>query len=454
MSAETTLNEPTTDAAPSPLPPAEAARARTLKGAAGALRLGAMLNALLASVLAVIAVFGGLSGSDVFSPLADLLLSGYDGAADAASLLLILLALGHLSGLLVLMVGASAQEFWAPAAALLYILVSALLLVFWGHLPALIGIAAAGWAGVYMARDARAFRFNPLMLKELRERMRGARAFVVITVYLALMSGFTVLIYLIETNAGPRTTSVTGELGRNLFRGIVALELLLIVFIAPAFTSGAIANERERKTYDLLHITLLPHPSFVFGKLESALGYILLLLLAAVPLQSIAFLFGGVSEQELLLAFILLSVTGMALGTLGLYFSTLVDRTLTASVRAYTVAFAVMVGVPVALTFGLDVLEELTDQGLDTPATLQAFFLYADSFLTSLNPITSALETQDLLVNNQGAGFYTERLRDGTTIPLASPWITFTFIYLTAAALLIVLSVRALRRSDDAGLGG
>ena len=36
---------------------------------------------------------------------------------------------------------------------------------------------------------------NPLLLKELRGRMRGARAFVVLTVYLLLLSCFTSIIY-------------------------------------------------------------------------------------------------------------------------------------------------------------------------------------------------------------------------------------------------------------------
>ena len=70
----------------------------------------------------------------------------------------------------------------------------------------------------------------------------------------------------------------------TLAAGVVGIELLLIIFIAPSFTSGAITGERERQTYDLLRTTLLATPSFITGKLESSLGYILLLLLAAIPL--------------------------------------------------------------------------------------------------------------------------------------------------------------------------
>ena len=36
---------------------------------------------------------------------------------------------------------------------------------------------------------------NPVVLKELRGRMRGARAFVVLTVYLVLLGAFSSLVY-------------------------------------------------------------------------------------------------------------------------------------------------------------------------------------------------------------------------------------------------------------------
>ena len=40
---------------------------------------------------------------------------------------------------------------------------------------------------------------------------------------------------------------VTGELGRQLFIGVLFIELMLIIFIVPALTAGAITTERERK---------------------------------------------------------------------------------------------------------------------------------------------------------------------------------------------------------------
>ena len=228
-----------------------------------------------------------------------------------------------------------------------------------------------------------AFRVNPVMLKELRGRMRGVRAFAVMTVYLGLMSGFTTLLYLVYSSFTRTSGSAAaGEIGRVLFLGVVGIELLLIIFIAPAFTAGAITGERERQTYDLLQTTLLATPSFVIGKLESALGYILLLLLSGIPLQSIAFLFGGVSELELVLSFVILMVTAIALGTVGIYFSAAMPRTLVASVRAYSVILGAMFVAPVLLSGVLNVINDLlfsrtgavdlADSGDDRPLSRSA----------------------------------------------------------------------------------
>ncbi|MFW5691446.1 MAG: ABC transporter permease [Chloroflexota bacterium] len=425
-------------------------REQNLQRTARVLQIGAIAFGVFAALATLAAIIAGIFSGGLFETLAGLLLGRFAGPADTGVLVVILLCLMNLSALLVQMVGVLAQEFWAPWVLWLTAFANIGLLIWLGYVPGIVAAGFAAFAGSIAIRDLGAFRINPLMLKELRERMRGARAFIVMTVYLGLMSGFAVLLYLIETSAGQTAgSSATGALGRNLFRGVVGLELLLIVFIAPAFTSGAVSSERERKTYELLQITLLPHQSFVIGKLQSALGYVLLLLLAAIPLQSIAFLFGGVSQVELVLAFVILAVTAVTLGTVGLFFSTIVDRTLTASVRAYGAIFVATLGVPIALQLGVDVLDQLL-RGVtqDTPA-LQAAFIYTEALIASLNPVSAALQTQELLVANASPGFNLERLRDGTAIPVAAPWISFTILYLTTASVLIVLAVRGLRQTEE-----
>lgn len=418
-----------------------------LENGARILRWGAVLNTVLAVVVLLLAAVAGMRLiPDLFITLQSVLLARYPGSPDTALALVILITLLNMSAFLVLMVGVVARELWALPALWVLVILNGAALFLLGYTPALLTAGITIWAGVRLGRDMRAFRVNPVMLKELRGRMRGIRAFLVLTVYLGLMSGFAMLLYLIYNSLTFTSGSAAaGEVGRVLFIGVVGIELLLIIFIAPAFTAGAITGERERQTYDLLRTTLLASPSFVIGKLESALGYILLLLLAGIPLQSIAFIFGGVSELELLLSFVILMVTAIALGTVGIYFSAALPRTLSASVRAYTVIVVAMFIAPVVLSVVLDLITRLLfESGTSVNAPLlEAILRYLSLLVSSVNPITTALTTQSLLIDRQAIGFWMDTLRsDGSTIPMVSPWVLYTIIYLVVSALLVVFAVR------------
>jgi hypothetical protein len=424
-----------------------------LERAGSILQWGAFANAIVAAACVVLGLVAGLRIiPNLFGILQSVLLLRFTGAADAAVAVVILLALLNLSLLLVTMVGVLAREIWTLPALLLLILGNLAALLLLGFTPALVTIGFALWAIAAIRQDMQAFRINPVMLKELRGRMRGVRAFAVMTVYLGLMSGFTLLLYLVYSSFSRTTgSSAAGEIGRVLFLGVVGIELLLIIFIAPAFTAGAITGERERQTYDLLQTTLLATPSFVIGKLESALGYILLLLLSGIPLQSIAFLFGGVTETELLLSFVILMVTAVALGTIGIYFSAAMPRTLVASIRAYSVILGVMFVAPVILAGVVNFINNVlfVRMGGGVAPILETIVRYLDLLLTSVNPIAAGLVSQELLVNQRVLGFYAYTLgSDGSTIPLVSPWISFTIVYLAVSAVLIVLTIRSTKNSS------
>jgi hypothetical protein len=294
---------------------------------------------------------------------------------------------------------------------------------------------------------------NPVAVKELRGRMRGQRAFLVLTVYLVLMSGFTLLLYMLAASARDIYGFTSGgQIGRTLFTGIVGIELFLVTFIVPAFTAGAISGERERQTFDLLRTTLLPARALVTGKLASALAYVLLLLVAAIPLQSIAFLFGGVTEAEVILATVILLVTSVAQGALGVYLSAARSRTVAANVASYGVTMGITIGMPL-LVLGL---VALVGPRLNTmPLSAQAILTYLLLFLASTNPLSAAFTTQAWLLETGSAGLVTHVLVNPMggamqTIILISPWIIFSILYLVATAYLVDRAVRRVRRLDVA----
>lgn len=387
-----------------------------------------------------------------FGAMADVLLRGTN-YSDGTRLLVGLMGMGaNISLLMLLSSGAQAQEFWTWLVLVAGIIVNVAALVMFQFFPAILALIPLVWITVLAFTDLGAFHGNAVAVKELRGRMRGVRSFAIITIFLTLMGSFTVLLYLLQLpRLNTDDTIITGELGRLLFVGVVGIELLLIVFIVPALTAGAITGERERKTYDLLQTTLLSAPAFIVGKMESALGYIMLLLLSAIPLQSIAFLFGGVSSTEVGIAFVLLTVTGITLGALGMFFSALTERTMTATVRVYTVSVALVFGLPVVafLLFGGAFSNAVSGIAVNAPnAAQETTLIYADMVTSALNPVTSAFYTQQILIEQQRIFLFDVQLAsNGTTIPVVAPWILTTIIYSGVSAILILLAVRQMRRN-------
>lgn len=428
------------------LSPREALIARVNK----VVQFGAMANfAVVIAIIVIILVTG--SSSDT---LGGILLANAGLAPDSAVLVSVLGVLSNATVLLLLAAGAQAQEFWTLPLLVFALIANLLALFMAGFLLAIIAIIPLVITAYLALRDLRAFHGNPVTIKELRGRMRGVRSFAIITIFLILMGSFTVLLYLLQlpTVTGGRTV-VTGELGRILFIGVVGIELMLIIFIVPALTAGAVTGERERKTYDLLQTTLLSAPSFLVGKMESALGYILLLLLSAIPLQSIAFLFGGVSETEVGIAFVILTTTGLVLGAAGLFFSAQTERTLTSTVRVYTAAMIVTFAVPLAAFFLFgnafsNAIAGVANNSTATPLA-EAASIYGDMIAASLNPITAALYTQQILIDHQQTFILSVQLAsDGSSIPVVSPWVLLTILYLLATALLILMGVRRMRQGE------
>lgn len=408
---------------------------------------GSIVNLLILIALNLMLAFNMAEAEQ----MGNWLLSGWIGTTGEMTLLGLVAIGANVTALLLLSAASGAQEFWAWLLFIAIVVLNISGLVIYRFYPAIIALIPAAIGGFYMLRDPRAFHLNAVSVRELRGRMRGVRSFAIITVFLLLMGSFVVLLYLLQL---PRLQStdviITGNLGQLLFFGVVGVELMLIVFIVPALTAGSITGERERKTYDLLQTTLLSAPAFIMGKMESALGYIVLLVLSAIPLQSIAFLFGGVSQTEVYVTFILLMATALLLGALGMFFSAMVDKTMSSTVRVYTVSIGIVFGLPLVslIVFQGAFISAVQQVGIDaaSPAR-ETFLIYGDMVWSSLNPITSAYYTQQMITARQEIFLLEVELQNNTIIPVIAPWIITTVVYIGTTALLLLMAIRRMRRS-------
>src|SRR6188474_2469351 len=83
-------------------------------------------------------------------------------------------------------------------------------------------------------------------VKELRGRMRGRRAFAILTIYLLLLAGFALMAEkLVESNYtsgfGNSSAFAGAAIGQGIFAALLMLMTLQVVFLAPSSTSGSIS---------------------------------------------------------------------------------------------------------------------------------------------------------------------------------------------------------------------
>lgn len=295
-------------------------------------------------------------------------------------------------------------------------------------------------------RRFQSWRHNPVAMKELRSRMRGRRAFVVLTIYLLAMSVFIALIYAAYASAaGGLYGPDTRQAGKAVFAGVLTVQVFMVIFVGPSFTVGAISGEKERQTYDLLRTTLLSANTLVLGKLISALSYVFLLIIASIPLQSIAFMLGGVAAVELIVSQVVILVAAVTFALWGLYCSSVMRSTQAASVATFAGALFMIAGIPILVflfaLFGSPFMSALSVSGVG-----EAILMYLALLLAATNLPATLLVSEIVLVEESATLFFQNSFSGSRMFWFMSPWPLFLALYSLLSLLLYWLSVRRVRR--------
>jgi len=177
------------------------------------------------------------------------------------------------------------------------------------------------------------------------------------------------------------------------------------------------------------------------------------MILAVVPMMSLAFLFGGVSLAEVLIALAGLVATAVFYATIGLFWSAALRSTLGATSLAIGSIIMMLLGIPfLALIFTLIFGRELAPEWLNSAlfVYLSGAFLYSHPFI--------ALQTTEAQISSGESPFYS-RVAIGSDLAarghvlVPSPWITYVLLSLALSAILVFLTVRMLRPAMDAPNG-
>ena len=88
-----------------------------------------------------------------------------------------------------------------------------------------------------------------------------------------------------------------------LFQQMSYLQLGLVALLSPIFTAGAITQERDSQTYDILLATPLTNGQIVLGSLLSRVFFVVALLVSGIPIFAVTQIFGGVAIRASSTAF-------------------------------------------------------------------------------------------------------------------------------------------------------
>ncbi len=177
---------------------------------------------------------------------------------------------------------------------------------------------------------------NPVLNREFLASLRTPRALAVAVVYLFLLTGLVALMW-----PAQEVYTMAAASSQKLFVTLSFFLLAVICLCAPAFTSVAITREYERNTYEQLHYTLLRPNQIIFGKLVAGLGYVLILIVASLPMMGACFILGGVGLLQVLQVYLVVTVAGLFFGLVGLFCSAYARSSYRSLLSCYAIILAV-----------------------------------------------------------------------------------------------------------------
>jgi ABC-2 type transport system permease protein len=188
---------------------------------------------------------------------------------------------------------------------------------------------------------------NPMIQKELRQRMRERRGWILPSLYLVALGAVISLAYQsasFRENFSGGNGGVQGyQVGVTLFLTAAYTQLALLLLLAPIFSAGSLTIEKEQRTLPGLLTSLLSPAKIWWGKFVASLIFVLLLLIAGLPIVSVAIAFGGIGIWEIFIASLTMVIILGTISAIGLYWSSAFRRSVLATAVSYVTVIVICV---------------------------------------------------------------------------------------------------------------
>lgn len=171
----------------------------------------------------------------------------------------------------------------------------------------MLGIAEYAW---------RLIPANPILLRVVQTKSKRRFDLFVRCGYLGLLVGIVIFSIMSSDTAG--NLDSLAKSSAQLFQTLSYCQLALVCFLAPIFTAGAITQEKDSQTYDILLSTPLTNGQILLGSMLSRLFFIVALLISGIPIFSITQIFGGVAIKAIVQSFGIAAATAFITGALAM----------------------------------------------------------------------------------------------------------------------------------------
>ena len=162
---------------------------------------------------------------------------------------------------------------------------------------------------------------NPIVLRVVHMGSKRVQHLWARCTYLLILL-FVMLAAYANQDAGGSLGEVAKSATRQ-FEYISVLQLAMICLLAPVFTAGAISQEKDAETYNVLLTTPLTSAQIALGSLLSRLFFIIVLLVSGLPIFCITMLYGGVTAEQIFYSFGIAACSALATGALAILVSVL-----------------------------------------------------------------------------------------------------------------------------------
>src|SRR5688572_23453368 len=226
---------------------------------------------------------------------------------------------------------------------------------------------------------------NPICMRLVQGGSRRMRHLYIRSGYLGLII-VVLLFVLIGELGGGGSISLRNlaSSGAKMFELVSYLQVGLICLLTPVFMAGAIAQEANPQTWDILLTTPLNNLQVVLGNLFGRLFFVLALLFSSLPLFAVTQYFGGVPGNAIFASYAIAATSALLVAAIAVTLSV----TRTAGRRAVFV-FYISVIMYLFATYAVDL-------SLRQPVAVAS----SANFTTIVTPLNPFLALEVLLKSN------------------------------------------------------